>query len=165
MFHVFTTSLCLFDSTSKIFPFLTSYPLYPICSVPIVALPSHHPCRKVIIHSVLVLSINLLDYHVRTNARFIYMYIMKQQNTSVIITLLQLNCQIIKLVSSGGKTADGIRNFLIYSVVHVKKKYLKGLIPLTYMTQTARNILSAHSSEYLFTHFLRDFFQVCSPTV
>jgi len=34
-----------------------------------------------------------------------------------------------------------------------------------YMTQTARNNLSAHSSECLFTQFLRDFLQVWTPTV
>lgn len=34
-----------------------------------------------------------------------------------------------------------------------------------YMTQTAINVLSAHSSECLFTHILRIFFKICSPSV
>lgn len=118
-----------------------------------------HPRRKLIIDSLLVLSINFFDCHVRKNAGFVFCYFL----ISVIITL-ELNSQIIKLVSSGGKTADGIQDFFNVVLFMYKINIFKGLIPLMYMTQTAINSLSAHSSECLFTHFLRDFFQIYTPT-
>lgn len=78
MLHIFTINLCgLFDITSVILPFLTLQAFISCMPWPYSDINftyTFQSCRKVIIHSLLVLSIILLDYRVGTSAHFLFYY-------------------------------------------------------------------------------------------